>query len=461
MVFNHKGSTISNSRQGETIRLDEHSKVAVVGGGPAGSMFSSFFLDLAGTIGLDGIKVDLYEPQTYTRLGPTECNHCGGIVSESLVQLLAMEGITIPDNVVQRGLDSYVMHVDFGNVAIKTPLDEKRIAAMHRGAGPLGTQNSDWSSFDRFLLDMAQKKGARWVQDRVTQIEYCEDKVAVTSGSEGRQTYDLVVGAVGLKRPSLGLFEGMGFGYGPPMATKTFICEFQLGEEKVLQYFGDSMHVFLLDIPRLKFGALIPKGDFVTLALLGKSIDKELVDSFLSAPQVVQCFPEGQDIFNSFPCRCFPQINVRGAKKPFADRIVLIGDSGISRLYKNGIGAAYITSKAATRAALLHGISEQDFRMHYWPVCRNIERDNFVGKLVFLVTHVIQTQTFLKRGLFRAVVREGKKPGSDRIMSTVLWDTFTGSAAYREIFQRALRPSCWGSLIWESIRGIRFSRDKG
>ena len=48
-------------------------------------------------------------------------------------------------------------------------------------------------------------------------------------------------------------------------------------------------------------------------------------------------------------CHCFPRINVRAAVRPFADRIVWIGDSGVNRLFKDGIGSAYRTAKAAAR----------------------------------------------------------------------------------------------------------------
>jgi len=33
------------------------------------------------------------------------------------------------------------------------------------------------------------------------------------------------------------------------------------------------MHVFLLDIPRLEFAAIIPKGDYATVCLLGEDIE--------------------------------------------------------------------------------------------------------------------------------------------------------------------------------------------
>ena len=86
--------------------LQDGSRVAVVGAGPAGSMFSYFFLSLAETIGLDA-NVDIYEPRSFSHCGPAGCNHCGGIVSESLVQRLATEGIRLPDDIVQRGIESY------------------------------------------------------------------------------------------------------------------------------------------------------------------------------------------------------------------------------------------------------------------------------------------------------------------------------------------------------------------
>ena len=83
-------------------QLDDGSRVGVIGGGPAGSFFSIFLLDLAERMGMD-IEVDIYEPRDYTKPGPVGCNMCGGIISESLVQNLASEGINLPPTIVQRG----------------------------------------------------------------------------------------------------------------------------------------------------------------------------------------------------------------------------------------------------------------------------------------------------------------------------------------------------------------------
>ena len=134
--------------------LRDGSKIAVVGAGPSGSMFSYFLLKMADTVALE-LDVDLYEPRHFCHRGPAGCNHCGGIVSESLVQRLATEGIALPDDVVQRGIESYTLHMDVGDVEIATPLHERRIAAIYRGNGPRNSEPMDTHSFDGYLQQLA------------------------------------------------------------------------------------------------------------------------------------------------------------------------------------------------------------------------------------------------------------------------------------------------------------------
>lgn len=80
-------------------------------GGPAVSLTAYFLLNLADRVGTD-IVVDIYEPRDFSAAAPAGCNMCGGIVSESMVKMLATEGINLPSNVVQRGIDSKRVHED-------------------------------------------------------------------------------------------------------------------------------------------------------------------------------------------------------------------------------------------------------------------------------------------------------------------------------------------------------------
>ena len=154
-------------------------------------------------------------------------------------------------------------------------------------------------------------------------------------------------------------------------------------------------------------------------------------------------------------CQCYPKINTQTAKYMYGNRFVAIGDSATSKLYKNGIGAAYITAKAAATSALFNGVSSKDFEKFYLPASKSLHFDNKIGKIVFLITKMIKINPLLKRGVVKTVMKEQNKIGEKRHMSTVLWDTFTGSAPYKEIFLRSIKPAFLGTLFWNTITSLK------
>jgi flavin-dependent dehydrogenase len=443
-----KRSALSGEKR-DDLQLVDGSRVAVIGGGPAGSFVSYFLLEMAERSGLE-LDVEVFEPRDFSCVAPKGCNMCGGIISETLVQNLAAEGINLPSTIVQRGIESYMLHMDVGSVRIETPVQEKRIGSVYRGAGPRDLKASKWGSFDHHLEQLTVAKGARVTRNRVVEASFDDGRPKIAVKGEQPQSYDLLVVAVGVNSAALKLFSGNGQGYKPPESTKTFITEYYLGEEVIERTLGDSMHVFLLNIPRLEFAAIIPKGDYASVCLLGESIDKELVQSFLDAPQVKACMP-GDWTSDPRSCQCSPKISVGAAIQPYADRLVFVGDCGVTRLYKDGIGAAYRTAKACATTAVFEGISESDFRRHYWPVCRSISTDNSIGKLSFAVTRQIQKWRFARRALLRMTEKEQEKAGRRRDMSQVLWDMFTGSAPYRDIVTLAMHPRFLARLTWEMV----------
>lgn len=433
------------------LALADGARIGVIGGGPAGSFFAYFLFKMAESAGLD-VSVDIYEPRLFDRCGPAGCNHCGGVVSESLVQLLATEGINLPATVVQRGIESYVLHTDVGEVHIDTPLHEMRIAAVYRGNGPKTSKPVDTASFDRYLLDLSASVGAKVVRKLVTGFEWGDDgKPQIRTADGAIQGYDLVAVAAGVNSQILEQLNSPAKDYQSPGTLRAFISEFQLGEAVIKQCLGNSMHVFLLDIPRLEFAALIPKGDYVTLCLLGEDVDEKLIEMFLASDEVKGCFPDA--VVPTPVCHCFPRINVRPAVRPYADRIVWVGDSGVNRLFKDGIGSAYRTAKAAARTAVFQGISKADFEKGFWPECRTLIRDNRIAKLIFGVTTLIQKLRFLRRGVLRMTAREQLDAGKNRRMSSVLWDVFTGSAPYKEILLRTFHPAFPLRLGWNLLAG--------
>jgi flavin-dependent dehydrogenase len=404
------------------------------------------------------IELDIYEPRDFSQSGPSGCNMCGGIISESLVQILATEGINLPSTVVQRGIDSYVLHTDVGKVMIETPLHEKRIGAVHRGGGPRDVKDFQWKSFDGHLQNLAIERGAKLIQSRVDQVTWENGKPQIQLRNQEPVEYDLIVTATGVNAATHRIFKNVELKYSPPITTKTHIREYFMGAEKIENLLGSSMHVFLLDLPRLEFAAVIPKGDYVSLCLLGEDIDKDLLNTFLNTPAVKKCFPDGLDL-NAPSCWCSPRINTSGASYPYADRLLFVGDCGVTRLYKDGIGAAYRIAKAAASTAIFQGVSAENFENFFLPACKNIETDNSIGKVIFLFTQQIQKRTIARQAVLKMVAREQSKPGKNRHMSTVLWDMFTGSAPYRQILLRTFHPGFWGRFIMDIISSLFSSKD--
>ena len=450
--------------------LEHGSRVAVIGGGPAGSFFSYFLLDMAERTGLE-IHVDIYEPRDFAVPGPTGCNMCGGVIYESLVQSLAVEGINLPETVVQRGIEHNMVHLDIGSVRIQTPRHEKRIATTFRGIGPRGLLDLSGQGLDGYLLMLAMNKGARHIRGRVEDVRRIADpesndpknelvQIKIPGGEF--QTYELVAVTTGVNTAILKLFGEMDFGYSPPRTAKLLVREYYLGEAEVSKYLGSAFHAFLLDIPGLDYGAIVPKGDYMTVCLLSSHGDLHAgtMYAFLNHPSVQSLLPPGFPL-GHFACGCGPRINIKGSAQPFGDRIVFIGDSGVSRLYKDGIGAAYRTAKAAARTAIFQGVSADDFKRYYLPFCRKLETDNRIGQLLFMVIGQINKMQFVRRAVLRMVSSEQQgKASVENGMSMIMWDMLTGGAPYEEVLLRALQPVFLIRFLW-SLLGSLFTANEG
>jgi flavin-dependent dehydrogenase len=436
-----------NNTDANAATLENGSRIAVVGGGPTGSFFTIFALKMAKMIGKE-LQVTVFEPKDFTRDGPGGCNRCGGVISELLVQTLAVEGIILPDSVVQRGINSYRLHTENGSVTIATPFSERTIATVYRGIGPKGIIGKNKESFDNFLLRLAVQEGAVHMPVRVDRIEYRNTLPVIFSRGQEIQAYDLVAGTCGVNSSGANLFESLGFGYNKPELITAAIAELGMDRETISEYFGNSIHLFLLPVKDIRFAAMIPKGTYVTLCILGKNISAQGVDSFLSNSVVKRALPEKYEI----NCRCLPKMNVAAPKTPFADRIVMCGDAGSTRLFKDGIGAAYLMGKAAAKTAVFHGAGSEHFRQHYYPCYRSLILDNYFGKFLYAVTEAYKTNKALCRGMLRVVRKEQKNPDKPKRLSTIMWDIFTGNERYKNIFFNSLSPRMNLEIIQEVVK---------
>jgi hypothetical protein len=389
------------------------------------------------------LQVDIYEPRDFETPGPPGCNMCGGVLYESLVQSLAVEGINLPATVVQRGIDYNMLHMGIGSVKIQTPSQEKRIATIFRGIGPRGMVDLKGRSLDNYLMQSALAVGARRIFGRVDQVRWLTNPKSPevesrliqvkTQGGEF-QSYELLAVASGVNTAVLRLFRDLDFGFQPPQTSKLLVREYYLGEEVVSKYLGSTFHAFLLDIPGLDYGAVIPKGDYVTICLLSShgNLEPEAMETFLDNPAVKRILPPDFSVARQ-ACNCSPRINLAGSTI-LSNRIVFIGDCGVSRLYKDGIGAAYRTAKIAACTSVFQGISADDFKKHYLPFLRRLEMDNLIGKMLFKCVSQIRKKQFIGQAVLKMVSREQQgKAKAKKGMSMLIWDMLTGGAPYIDL----------------------------
>ncbi|MBF0447182.1 MAG: hypothetical protein HQL67_03175 [Magnetococcales bacterium] len=437
------------------MELKNGDRIGIVGGGPAGSLTAFFLLDLAAQVDLD-IQIDIFEPRNFRLTGPRGCNMCGGVISESLVQKMASDGIHLPNEILIDTIAAYTLHTDRSSVRIKAPLDEMRIACIFRGGGPTGAEKQPplpQISFDNHLLELAKERGAHHIGERVKGLEWESGRPCIIDQQGVRRRYDLLVGSLGLNSPALKLFEDLDFGYKPPQSTKAYVSELYFGHEEVERLLDCAMHVFILKIPGIKFIAITPKGSYATLIILGDKIDHDLVKRVYQSPEVKKCLPLGWEIPVQ-TCSCQPAINIGSPTQPFGDRVVLVGDCASSRLYKDGIGAAYRMAKALSYTAISRGVSAQSFRHSYLPACRSLDWDNRLGHLMFFGDSLFRPFPFIQEAIISVIQEEQNREDIPPRLSSALWDTFTGSASYRNILMRSLHPWVVIRLLREAMKNL-------
>jgi flavin-dependent dehydrogenase len=436
--------------------LDDGANISVIGGGPTGTFFTIFALKMAKMIDKQ-LNITIYDPKDFTKQGPGGCNRCGGVISELLVQTLAIEGINLPDTVIQRGINSYKLHTAKGSVDIATPAFEKTIATIKRGGGPKDVEQSGKESFDDFLLKKAVELGAVHEPMRIDRIDrngdkphlYCKDRMVHES--------DAVIGAFGVNTTAAKMFEDFGFGYERPDTITTAIAELEFGEDVVSEYFGNAIQLFLLPVKDLKFAAMVPKGSYVTMIILGKNMNSHTVENLLNHEVVKGVLPKGVEVKPK--CRCLPKMSVSTPKIPFTDRIAMCGDAGSTRLFKDGLGAAYLMGKSLAKTVVFDGVSSAHFREGYLPTYRDLKIDNYFGRYLFGITDLYKKYSVMTKGMLAVVQAEQHDPKNPKILSNILWNMFTGNERYKNIFNTAISLPMHLDL-WNEFARIILRRGK-
>lgn len=398
-----------------------------MGGGPAGSFAALQLLHQSKLHNLH-LEVRIFEPRDFTRSGPSGCNRCAGILSSRLWGNLSELGLSIPEEIIQAELQAYTIHLDGESIHLERPDPTRRIVSVYRGGGPRMIEGTPEASFDHFLLQQAIARGAIRIKNRVKEVSWEGFPVVHTRLED--YPADFLILAIGINSRSP---LAPSYGYCPP---KTEV----MAQDEVARpenWLSDEVNAYFQKPQGLNFGAIIPKGRFLNISLLGKGFTRDTVDEFITAQNLTDVLK-----FNSSSslCGCNPRIAVSAARHYYGDRWVAVGDAAVTRLYKDGIGSAFQTTKIAISTAVRVGISRDAFRKHYAPICRSIARDNTYGFLLFRLWNFFLNSPFLLHAWNGAIQREMSLPARDQRHRRVLWGMLTGDEPYRQLFMKGINP---------------------
>ena len=458
------------------IVLPDGASIVVVGGGPAGAFFA---IQAAKKARAQGKKLDLlivekkkelcfYQtlPSVVFREG---CNYCAGGISPRLSDLLRENGLNVPEGIVTGEVESLTVHGDWKSIELSIP-EGRSMFSVFRGSRPRH-RPSRHMNFDSYLLDKAAEEGASIITGEVQDISYSPSAKPVVRyrGDLGRESKaetieaDFVVLAGGVNpTPGVDLESNRLFqalkevipGFHLPRIRKALICEMQTEEELLRQMRGE-VHFAQYGSKDLsiEMSSLIPKGRWLTVVLLGPSVDRatpaqhlQVVERFLELPHIRRLLPRKATL--TPVCMCNPNMAIGVSRNPFGHRIALIGDLVVSRLYKDGIFSAFATASALKDCLFDVGIDQDSLRKGYRPVIKRFDLDNKFGAIVFLMNRIVFSRRMLSRIFYQAVMTERKtKPEHKRHLASVLWRIASGDDTYRRILLSMFHPVTIGTIF--------------
>jgi flavin-dependent dehydrogenase len=454
------------------VRLEPGATVVVIGAGPAGAFFGLHLLRTARIRGqelrviiLEG-RPEVTPSHSFECPHKKGCNYCAGGLSPRLNDVLRGMGMQLPPELVKNEIRFITVHSFWKNIEFQIPAG-RQMLAVYRGSLPSHRGDGE-HNFDAYLLNEAVKEGAVLWSAEATDLDYSgagKPRVTYVENREKRVIEaDFVVFAGGvnhaLRHRAEARFLGQRLGqllpgFSPPGLRRALVFELELTPEHAGELDGE---IFFFEygsksLP-LEMCSLVPKGQFVTVVLIGPAIDRlvdhshvgALIHQFLGLSHVQKLIPRPIKMENA--CVCIPSLVIRTARHPYGHRMAIIGDMATARLYKDGILTAHQTALALARTIVETGVDEFSLAQGYGTVVERIRADNFYGRWVFRFHNLIFRSSLLSRIIYQAIITERKNEiKANRQLERILWKIASGDDGYRNILVAMLHPFTLGSVV--------------
>ncbi len=429
-------------------------RVAVVGGGPAGTFFVHCLYKQMQERGLP-VEVIIFEPKKFEHRGAFNCNFCQGVISAGLLASMEKIGLSIPRQVIQARIKSYRLITLGGELLIPVP-GNQYIYTVFRGQGPV-SEKAGAISFDQFLLDQALAGGAVKTPVLIREIEIrrgAENPVSLIDHEGRSYRADVVVGAFGVNSKIGIQFEKLGFGYHSPGTSSALQAEFRTDDNGILRQFGNEIKIFALRLYPIRFAVITPKRNHITVSLIGQHLHSAHLEQFMQHPLVQKHIPAGLET-TAPRCECSPLFPISDGRELAAEHCMIIGDSAVSRYYKNGIESTLRSAELAAEVLAEYGPEQAEKLRRYYTqrVKKMFSMDNSLGRVLFRVHDCInQLPSMARAHLEIARGDYGLTGHSRKKLRWILWNMFTGDASYKKIFLHCLDPLLLFRIILATLK---------
>jgi len=450
---------------------------AVIGGGPAGSFLAICLLREARRLNRE-IDVVIVEKKPALKIEDNYwwskgCNFGAGGISPRLSAIMEETGIHVPSDINRGDINRIWIHGMWKNIPLKVP-NQMKMFSVFRGSLPSKSKDKQ-RGLDAFLLGKAVEEGARILRGEVLEIAYMDPhtpviKIKSASGDEVSMPASFVAVATGVnartgrdyrENPLIRSIQRINPDFIPAKLRRTLVFELKVSPEVLEKNLKNEVYFIEYgskELP-LEHIALVPKGDYLTITVIGKYIDRavlprdtrKIINEIVKLPQLNRILPNIAAY--SVACACSPRMTVGVAKNPVAERLAIIGDAVGSRLYKDGLYSAFLSASQLARIILHKGTDKKTLIKEYGKTVKWLSMDNRYGKLVFRLIRLAFSTPFLSRILYQTFATELKiKDKNKRPLGQGLWKIASGYADYREILGdmfsfRALQSVLIGGLF--------------
>jgi flavin-dependent dehydrogenase len=464
------------------MRLEKGGKVSILGGGPAGALFAIHLLMHSKQASLD-LAVTIIDKKAVQDPGKLPCklkgcNYCAGIISPRLNNALEKSGISLPEELIWEEFSHIWIHGLWKNFPLKLPQNQ-HMYSVFRGALPLDRRKRT-DGLDGFLLNLARTRGAAVMAGEVTDIQYTPLKkpcVIVVEGS-GKETSiesDFVAIATGIHplqgnvrehNPVLRAFMRINPGYSPPRLRPALIFELKPGRAYLKKYMNKEIYFVVSGSKKLRLDhiSLVPKGDHLTLAVVGDRIDKasfpteirKIIKDILSLPHCRTLLPHITLDNTPVACSCTPYMVTAPSKGAVCDRIAVVGDALGSRLYRDGLYSAFVSAEALAETVIHKGVDQKSLASGYDRVTHWLTTDTRYAERVIGAIQTVLKSPFLSRILYQTFATEMKrKDPEQRPLGKVLLDLGSGVTDYADVFKGLIRKPVLFSILLGTAKTIR------